>query len=130
MKKCEYTLEKKIEMNDKLYIVIPAYNEEENIEKVVKDWYPIVEKYGEDSKIVVVDDGSRDSTYAKLQILAKDRPALIPLSKPNGGHGSAVLLGYQYSVRGGQIIFSRRIQTDKLRRMNFLHFGRCAVNGI
>ena len=50
MKKCEYTLEKKIEMNDKLYIVIPAYNEEENIEKVVKDWYPIVEKYGEDSK--------------------------------------------------------------------------------
>ena len=32
--------------NDKdiLYIVIPAYNEETNIEKCINDWYPIVEK--------------------------------------------------------------------------------------
>ena len=31
---------------DTLYIVIPAYNEQDNIEDVVKDWHPIVEKYG------------------------------------------------------------------------------------
>lgn len=29
----------------KLYIVIPAYNEEENIETCINDWYPIVEKH-------------------------------------------------------------------------------------
>ena len=31
---------------DKLFIVIPAYNEEKNIRKVINDWYKVVEKYG------------------------------------------------------------------------------------
>ena len=35
-------------LNDKLYIIIPAYNEEENIRKVIEDWYGIVEKIGND----------------------------------------------------------------------------------
>lgn len=87
-------------MDDKLYIIIPAYNEEENIERVVEEWYPIVEKYGNDSKMVVVDDGSKDSTYTKLRRLAKDKHSLIPLSKQNGGHGSAILLGYRYALEG------------------------------
>ena len=30
---------------DKLFIVIPAYNEEENIRKVIDDWYPVVEEH-------------------------------------------------------------------------------------
>ena len=31
-------------MKEKLYIVIPAYNEEENIERVAKEWHRIVKK--------------------------------------------------------------------------------------
>ncbi len=30
---------------DKLYIVIPAYNEQDNIEQVINDWYPVIEKH-------------------------------------------------------------------------------------
>lgn len=30
---------------DKIYFVLPAYNEEENIAEVIRQWYPIVEKY-------------------------------------------------------------------------------------
>ena len=52
---------------EKLYIVIPAYNEEENIEQVVRDWYPVVEGIGGESRLVVIDDGSKDSTWAKMQ---------------------------------------------------------------
>ena len=31
---------------DSIYVVIPAYNEEENIEWVIKDWYSIFAKFG------------------------------------------------------------------------------------
>lgn len=95
---------------DILYIVIPAYNEAENIAACVADWYPIVERYGgEGSRLVVIDDGSKDNTYALLCGLAKDRPLLVPLTKKNGGHGSAVLHGYRYAIdHGADWIF----QTD------------------
>ena len=36
-------------MGDCLYIVIPAYNEQDNIRRVVEDWYPVVEKAGGES---------------------------------------------------------------------------------
>ena len=96
---------------DVLYIVIPAYNEEENIEQVVEDWYPVVEKHngGGASRLVIIDDGSRDSTYAILQKMAEDRPLLQPITKPNGGHGATVLYGYHYALdQNADFIF----QTD------------------
>lgn len=83
---------------DKLYIVIPAYNEEENIKDVVNDWYPVVDKIGNDSRLVIIDDGSKDSTYKLLQEMAKTMPALLPVTKPNGGHGATVLYGYNFAL--------------------------------
>ncbi len=94
---------------DKLYIVIPAYNERDNIENVVNDWYPVVEKYGNDSRLVVVNDGSKDDTYEILQKLAESRSKLVALTKPNGGHGATILYGYNYAINeGADYIF----QTD------------------
>lgn len=94
---------------DKLYVVIPAYNEEENIEAVIKDWYPIVQKAGNGSRLVIIDDGSKDSTYAMMEKLAKNMEFFEPLTKPNGGHGATVLYGYQYAVeKGADYVF----QTD------------------
>ena len=96
-------------MMDKLFIVIPAYNEQDNIEEVVKDWYPVVEARGTDSRLVIIDDGSKDNTYNKLCELAKDRPQLQPVTKPNGGHGATVLYGYNYALdNGADFVF----QTD------------------
>ncbi len=87
---------------DVLYIVIPAYNEELNIEKCVNDWYPVIEKIGnEASRLVIINDGSKDSTYEKLQELSKTRPQMVPLTKTNGGHGSTVLYGYRYAIQNG-----------------------------
>ncbi len=96
---------------DKLYIVIPAYNEEQNIEQVINDWYPIVEKYNGDgqSRLVVIDDGSKDATYEIMKNLAKEKPLFLPLTKSNSGHGATVLYGYQYALdNGADYIF----QTD------------------
>ncbi|HAG70043.1 MAG TPA: glycosyltransferase [Lachnospiraceae bacterium] len=86
---------------DKLYIVIPAYNEEENIEEVVKDWYPVIERHdgGGESRLVVINDGSRDSTFERLSELKKERPLMEALTKPNSGHGPTLLYGYDYAIR-------------------------------
>ena len=88
---------------DSLYIVIPAYNEEENIRAVIDDWYPIVEKYNGngESRLVIVDDGSKDKTYAIMQEYAKERPFFTPITKPNGGHGATVLYAYHYALEHG-----------------------------
>ena len=81
-----------------LYIVIPAYNEADNIENVVREWYPVVQMAGEESRLVVIDDGSKDDTYIILQRLQKEYPLLEPITKKNEGHGATLLFGYQYAV--------------------------------
>ena len=86
---------------DTLYIVIPAYNEQDNIEQVVNDWYPVIEGMNADSRLVVIDDGSKDNTYKVLQELAAGREKLVALTKPNGGHGATVLYGYNYALENG-----------------------------
>ena len=83
---------------DNLYIVMPAYNEEENIEEVVKDWHEVVEKIGNNSKLVIVNDGSKDNTLSKLKELEKKYSCLIGLNKENGGHGDTVLYAYKYAL--------------------------------
>ena len=86
-------------------------NTTRRIENLVKDWYPIVERHdgNGESRLVVVNDGSKDDICEMLLKLAEERPLLKPLTKKNGGHGSAVLFGYRYAVRhGADFIF----QTD------------------
>ena len=84
-----------------LYIIMPAYNEEQNIENVIVDWYSIVEKYNGNgkSRLVVIDDGSKDRTYEIVKKCAENRPLLIPITKQNSGHGGTVLYGYQYALK-------------------------------
>lgn len=83
---------------DKLYLVMPAYNEEENIGQVIADWYPVVEQIGGESRLVVLDDGSKDRTYSILKDACADHPLLIPVKKENQGHGATVLYGYRYAL--------------------------------
>jgi glycosyltransferase involved in cell wall biosynthesis len=96
-------------MGEKLYIVMPAYNEEENIKSVVDAWYPIIEKIGGDSRLVIINDGSKDHTYEMMQEYAKEKPMFLPLTKQNSGHGPTLLYGYRYAIQeGADYIF----QTD------------------
>ena len=96
---------------DKLYIVIPAYNEQETLGEVIRQWYPVVERYSGDgaSRLVIINDGSSDHTWDILQEYAQTHPLLQPLTKENGGHGETLLYGYHYALeQGADYIF----QTD------------------
>lgn len=86
---------------EKLYIVIPAYNEEVMIRSVIEHWYPVVEETGADSRLVIIDDGSRDSTYKIVKDCMEEYPQLIALTKENQGHGPTVRFGYEYAVKAG-----------------------------
>lgn len=83
---------------DKLYIVMPAYNEEANIEKTIEEWYPVVSQVGNGSKLVIVDDGSKDTTYKTMERLQSGFPDFVPLTKPNSGHGATCLYAYRYAL--------------------------------
>lgn len=96
---------------DVLYLVMPAYNEEENIERVIREWYPIVERHNKEgkSRLVVFNDGSKDKTAEKGKALMKELPLLEIHDKPNSGHGPTVICAYDYAIRmGADYIF----QTD------------------
>ena len=97
---------------DKLYIVIPAYNEQETIQSVIEDWHPVAVKAGADSRLVIIDDGSKDNTYAMLKEAQEKYPQLIALTKPNGGHGATLLYGYNYALEQGADTLRDRASGD------------------
>lgn len=83
---------------DRLIIVIPAYNEESNLEMVVRQWYPVLRSTGKGSCLLIVDDGSTDATWEILQKLRDRFPALRIMKKKNQGHGATVLYGYRKAL--------------------------------
>ena len=91
--------------NDILYIVMPAYNEEANIESVVIQWHNIVatinKQSGTKSKLLIANDGSKDGTYEIMQRLTVDYPDFEPIDKPNSGHGATLLFLYRKAIDAG-----------------------------
>ncbi|AQG82475.1 glycosyltransferase family 2 protein [Spirosoma montaniterrae] len=83
-----------------LSIVMPAYNEEEVIEVVVRQWTDLLTRQfpTENTRLIVVNDGSRDNTGAILDQIKEKYPKLIVVHQPNGGHGNAVVNGYRQAV--------------------------------
>lgn len=94
---------------DSLFIVMPAYNEEDNIEKVVRQWYPVLDGKGEKSRLVIADSGSTDATHEILEKLQKEYSKLEILSETKKQHGPKVIALYDHAIKqGGEYIF----QTD------------------
>src|SRR5438874_5354907 len=54
-------------MNPTLSIVIPAYNEEENVPLLHKAIVKVIDLAGIDAEIIFIDDGSRDSTWDAIE---------------------------------------------------------------
>jgi dolichol-phosphate mannosyltransferase len=81
-------------LNLKIAVVIPAYNVEKTIEKVIRGIPQNV------SAIVVVNDASIDQTEAMVKSISDKRVTLIS-HKKNMGVGGALLSGYSYALRLG-----------------------------
>jgi len=104
---------------DKLYIVMPAYNEEGTIAQVAEEWHAVVDSVGNGSRLVIVNDGSNDGTAGILENIKNSYPRLIVINKENSGHGPTCIRAYQYAVdKGADWIF----QTDSDRQTRAADF--------
>ena len=87
---------------DNLYIVMPAYNEEDNIESVVRAWYPVIfGKTGGGSRLVIADSGSTDKTHDILLGLKEEMPQLEVLENTGKQHGPKLIALYKYAIENG-----------------------------
>ena len=98
-------------MKDILYIVMPAYNEEEIINesvKVITDKLKgliLNKRISKNSKLVVVDDGSKDNTLQLLKKMKNDKLIIIKLSR-NCGHQNAMYAGLMEAKDRADMVIS------------------------
>jgi glycosyltransferase involved in cell wall biosynthesis len=94
-------------MKKNITIVIPSYNEESNIEKLLECLNEVIATLDYNFKILFVDDGSRDGTISKLKNLAREQQNLfyIELSR-NFGHQNALKAGIDYAKLNSDAVIS------------------------
>ena len=83
----------------KTLVIVPAFNEEESIKKVIKE----IKKNNTNVDVVVVNDGSEDKTL----IEAKSSGAVVLDLPYNLGIGGAIQSGYLYAYKYGYDIADR-----------------------
>jgi glycosyltransferase involved in cell wall biosynthesis len=82
-------------MGYQVSVVMPAYDEAENLEVVVPRTLAVLEAMDVSHEVVVVDDGSRDATPAVLDRLAATHPAVHHLRlRRNLGKSHALTVGF------------------------------------
>jgi dolichol-phosphate mannosyltransferase len=84
------------------WLVLPTYNEAENVEAIVGAALGQLATTGMEHRILVVDDGSPDGTGELADRLAAEHPEVEVLHRPGkGGLGPAYLAGFERALAGG-----------------------------
>jgi len=86
-----------------LSVIIPLYNEEENIAPLCQKLLPVLRRCGRSFEIIAVNDGSSDGSEALLERIAATLPELKVVSfRRNYGQTAAMMAGFDYA--SGRII--------------------------
>ena len=102
-------------MNKKLRIsiIIPALNERENIEILLRELYDVLNDLDADYEVILVNDGSNDGTHELLEQLVHQYPKLIYITfKRNFGQTAALAAGFDYSKGEYLIPLDADLQND------------------
>jgi dolichol-phosphate mannosyltransferase len=83
-------------VNPTLAVVIPVYNEQDNLIPLLRDWQPLFQKTGVPYQAIFIDDGSADNSLRVLEQV--NDPAIRVVTQSNSGHGSAILRGYRLAL--------------------------------
>ena len=81
-----------------LFIIIPVYNEEKNINALLNEWLKIVPKYFKQKyKFFVINDGSTDKTHQEIKKIKSN--SIIYIKQKNIGHANSCLKGYKIALK-------------------------------
>jgi glycosyltransferase involved in cell wall biosynthesis len=87
-----------------LSVVIPAYNEEPNVEPGYRELVGVLEGLGRPFEVIVVDDGSTDGTFVALsRLAATDHRLRVLRFRRNAGQTAALAAGFQ-AARGDDVV--------------------------
>lgn len=86
-------------MEDRKIVIIPTYNERENIENIIRKVISLEGGYD----ILIIDDGSPDGTAAIVKRLQQEFPERLHMIERPGklGLGTAYITGFKWSIDKG-----------------------------
>ena len=96
-----------------LSIVVPVYNEEENVDELYAELTMVADGLGRTYEIVVIDDGSTDETYPRLTRLATGDPRLKVIHfGRNFGQTAAMSAGFDHAEGAVVVPLDGDLQND------------------
>lgn len=88
-------------------VVVPCYNEEKNLDRLMERFGPIREKLaakGKELELVLVENGSKDNSHEKIEAITREYPYVKEVQVPvNQGYGYGILQGL--AVCTGDFLF-------------------------
>ena len=105
----------------KLAIIIPVFNEEKNIQKLLADWTKEISRYYKKNfKFIIINDGSTDKTH---QILRRIKHKSIDyINQKNVGHGNTCFKGYKLAIKKKYDIILQIDSDNQCDPKYFKHF--------
>ncbi|MDD2822935.1 MAG: glycosyltransferase [Candidatus Daviesbacteria bacterium] len=101
----------------KLSIVIPAYNEAKNLKRgVLDDVYDYLKNQNYNYEVLIVDDGSSDSTVKLVEAEIKNKKGIRLIKNQHGGKAITVITGLLESI-GDIVLFTDMDQATPLNQI-------------
>ena len=84
-------------LNYHMTIIVPVYNEEENLDRLVHTFKDYFSKSGTKSKVLFIDDGSTDHSFEKIETVCTSTPEFEFIKfKKNFGLSAAIKAGIDF----------------------------------
>jgi len=124
--------------NPTLAVVIPVYNEQENLIPLLRDWQPVFQETAVPYEVIFIDDGSTDNSLrlleqlsdpsirvitqpnSSIRVITQPNSSIRVITQPNSGHGPAILRGYHLALDAEwvfQIDSDHQLDTDAFREL-------------
>lgn len=112
--------EQRVRIPGSLSLVLPAFNEAENIATVIASALEVLPAHTPDFEIIVVDDGSRDDTSTIVETISRSDTRVKLIRHPqNRGYGSALRSGFQ-ATSGDYVMFMDADRQFDIRDLELL----------